>query len=144
MSCPEYKTENTYPDLLDLERVLSGMHKDSGKKKCYSSTMLFQDFAVTFDWLSQVLPRIHNHGKHGFVSAIDIKSIVEDFVGHDLQDDAFVAACHERGLQTKKMGRGDFFFDLEIKLPCLDGVTELIPEWNAYVQSKASSKVSDE
>jgi len=135
MSCPEYKTENTYPDLLDLERVLSGMHKDSGKKKGYSSTMLFQDFAATFDWLRQVLPRIHNHGKHEFVAAIDIKSVVEDFVGHDLQEDAFVAACRERGLQIKKMGRGDYFCYLEIKFPSLERVMELIPEWEMHVQS---------
>jgi hypothetical protein len=59
---------------------------------------------------------------------------VEEFVGHDLQEDAFVAACHERGLSIKKMGRGDLFIDLEIKVPCLDRVMDMLPEWNAYVQ----------
>src|SRR5258707_12146755 len=107
-----YKSENCYPDLLDLERVLDGLQAKNGKKKNYSSTELFQDFAVTFDWFHRVLPRLHFHGKHGFIPAMDVKGVVEEFAGRDLQEDAFVAACHERGLPTKKMGRGDYFADL--------------------------------
>jgi len=132
-----YNSENCYPDLLDLERVLRGMHTNNGKKKGYSSTELFQDFAVIFDWFHRVLPCLHNHGKHGFVSVIDVKDIVEEFVGRDLQEDALVAACHERGLAMKKMGRGDYFHDLEIKVPCLDRVMEVLPKWNEYVQERA-------
>jgi len=134
MSRLEYKTENTYPDLLDLERVLRGMHTNNGKKKGYSSNELFQDFAVIFDWFHRVLPLLHSHGKHGFVSVIDVKQIVEEFVGRDLQEDAFVAACHERGLQMKNEGKQ--FSDLQIKVPDMTRVIEVLPRWNAYVQAR--------
>jgi hypothetical protein len=131
----EYKTDRTYPDLLDLERVLFGMQKDRGRKE-FSSTELFQDFAAAFDWMHHVLPLLNNHGKHRHVPAAQFKSIVEEFVGRELQGDAFRAACIERGLNSMKTGRGDSFADLEIKVPCLDRVMEVRRQWDSYVQER--------
>jgi|SRR5712664_2486262 len=131
----EYPCEATYPDLLDLERVLRWMSANSVLRKHYKPVKLFQDFASTFDWMHHVLPCCHYHGKHGFESVLDVKDVVEKFVGRRIQDDAFLAACHERGLTIKRASgaRGEFFHDLEIKVPCLDRAMEVLPRWNEYI-----------
>jgi hypothetical protein len=109
------------------------MHPN-GKKKGYSSTELFQDFAVIFDWFHRVLPCVHSHGKHSYMLAVDVKSIVDQFVGRTLQDDAFLAACYERGLRMKNEAKQ--FSDLQIRVPDLTRVIEVLPRWNAYVQER--------
>jgi hypothetical protein len=134
----EYKTECTYPDLLDLERVLRHMDENSVLKKKYDASTLFQDFAATFDWMHCILPRLHFHGKHSFESVIDVKAIVEKFVRRTIKEDSFLAACHERGLPIKKASgsRGHFFCDLEIKVPSMDRATEFLTLWNEYIKGK--------
>jgi hypothetical protein len=79
------------------------------------------------------------HGKHGFESVIDVKNVVEKFVGRDIKEDSFIAACNERGLPIRKASgsRGNYFHDLEIKVPPLDRATEFLPRWKQYIKERA-------
>ncbi len=131
----EYKTEYTYPDLLDLERVLRGMDASSVLKKKYDAPKLFQDFAASFDWMHCVLPCLHYHGKHSFENALNIKEMAERFIGRRLRDDGFEAAVVERGLQVRKasLSHGHYLTDKEIKVPPLDRAIEFLPRWNEYI-----------
>ena len=131
----KYETEHCYPDVLDLERILRSMSLSGAEAYRSNPEAFFQDFVACHDWVLNVLPCLHNHGKHLPRFVTDIKAVVERFVGRELHTDAFLVACHEQGLSLSGVGKFQ-----QVKVPSMARVAEVLPRWNEYIAEKIEAQ----
>jgi hypothetical protein len=121
-----------YPDELDLSSTLRFVYRK--RVPVGVEHELFQDFRASYDWFRLVREVLHNYGKHEFVNAAQVKEMAQQFLGHHIKQDAFLAAVHLHGIKIR--GEQKPFKDQSIKVPDLSRLPEALPLWNKYVQEQ--------
>jgi len=128
-----------YPDILDLKSALEKLSSSASTEEIY------QDFRRSYQWLRFVQSFRHFHGKHLFLKASEVLFVAESFLGYKIDEVAFRAAIQKTRFKTKNANSA--FDRLEIKLPDLSDIDELLPKWRDLVELQGPilrHQVSDE
>jgi hypothetical protein len=104
-----YETTNCFPDMYDLERLLTRF------KVAGNAEELYQDFRAAHEWLHIAIHASRRHGRHIYTPLSEIKETAEGFIGRTLSESAFLVAA-----KNDRKARGEGFAEAKSKVPPFD------------------------
>jgi hypothetical protein len=129
-----------YPDLIDLNRVLD---KLSGVPRPDSDST-WEPTVLAYHFLFEMYGACKNHGRHGLIQAVELKTLAESFANKPIPEIAFMAGLLFSGYTTRPFVINPKNFEsLQVKFPPIDRIEQFRERW-IKAQPGWEQEVTDE